>query len=105
MTKNIGDGRIANENVMIGMTYLGEETLSMDSSSVPATLPEGTNFVEVSASGGAVQYSINGDASANSGGYCPQDQTRYILKLDNLTSLEFYGASPAKTHLIYKQEQ
>ncbi len=123
MTKALADGRLAQETTVIealpagtnaigsvdvgslsGLTYLGEQTIAMNASSLPATLPEGTNFVEISASGGAVQFTLNGDASANSGGYVPQDNTRYILKCDNLTSLEFYGASPAKAHLNYYQE-
>lgn len=124
MTKNVGDGRLAQETTIIeplpagtnvlgsievnsvaGMTYLGQQAITMNSGSQACTLPAGTNFVEISAEGGAVYYTINGAASADSGGYVPTDQSRFILKLDNLTSLYVYGTSPAKAHLIYKQEQ
>jgi hypothetical protein len=105
MVKALADGRQPEENVMVGMTYLGQQAITMNSGSQACTLPTGTNFVEISASAGAVQYTINGAASADSGGYVPENQTRYILKLDNLTSLYVYGVSPAKAHLIYKQEQ
>ena len=123
MTKALADGRLALEATLIealpagdlnignvdvesfaGMTYLGEQVITMNGGSQACTLPTGTNFVEITAGGGVVQYTINAAASANSGGYVPQDQTRYIMKLDNLTSLYVYGASPAKAYLIYKQE-
>lgn len=104
MTKDVGDGRLAAETVAIGWTYLGEESLDMDSTSQDATLPAGTNVLEISAEGGAVRFTINDDASADSGGYVPEDQTRYVLKLENLTSLAVFGVSPAIAHLNYYQE-
>jgi len=105
MTKVTTGGVQADEVVLLGHTYLGEQTIAMTGASAPATLPPGTNFVEISASGGAVQASINGTASANSGMYIPEDQIRYIIKLDNLESLAFFGAEGATVHLIYKMEQ
>jgi hypothetical protein len=102
--KEITGGRYAQETVAIGWYYLGEEALDMDSSSQDCTLPTGTNVVEISAEGGAVRFTINDDASADSGGYVPEDQTRWVLKLENLTSLAVYGANPAVAHLNYYQE-
>ena len=102
--KAIGDGRLAAEVVSIGWTYLGEESLDMDSNSQDVTLPDGTNVVEISAEGGAVFYTLNDDASADSGGYVPEDQARYVFKVENLTSLAVYGESPAVAHLNYYLE-
>jgi len=90
---------------MVGLTYLGEESIAMDGTSQPATLPPGTNMVEISAEGGPVRFTINGAASVSSGGYVPSDQTRYVLKLDNLASLALFGAAPTVAHLIYLLEQ
>lgn len=103
MTKNV-DGVYAQEVVVIGLTYLGEQSITMNGASQAATLPTGTNFVEISAEGGVVRFTINDDASADSGGYVPEDNTRYIPKLDNLTSLALFGESPVVAHLIYRQE-
>lgn len=104
MTKNIGDGRLAQETVAIGWTFLGEESITMDGTSKAATLPTGTNVVEISAETGAVRFTVNGTASANSGGYVPVDQTRYLLKLENLTSLALFGTASNVGHLNYYQE-
>jgi hypothetical protein len=104
MTKAITDGRQAGEVVTIGLTFLGEESITMDGSSIACTLPDGTNFVEISAETGAVRFTINDDASADSGGYVPADQTRYIIKVDNLTSLAVFGTASNIAHLNYYLE-
>ena len=87
-----------------GYTYLGEESVTMDGSSKTATLPTGTNFVEISAETKAVRFTLNDAATANSGGYVPIDSTRYTLKIANLTSLALYGEATGVAHLIYRQE-
>lgn len=103
MTKVV-NGVYADITVLLGYTYLGEEVLDMDGTSQAATLPEGTNFIEIAAEGGDVYYCINGTASADSGGFVPQNMLRYTLKLDNMTGFALYGAAGATAHLIYRQE-
>lgn len=104
MTKQTSDGRYAEETVAIGWTYLGEESLTMDETSQDCTLPTGANVIEISAETDAVRYTINDDASVNSGGFVPANQTRYVLKLENLTGLAVYGATGAIAHMNYYQE-
>lgn len=123
MSKALADGRIAQEMTVIealpagtnligsidlesasGLTYLGQQAITMNSASQALTLPTGANFVEISAESGAVYYTINATASANSGGYVPEDQVRYLPKVENLTSLQVYGVSPAIAHVNYYQE-
>jgi len=122
MTKDLGDGRLVQEvsiaefqagdinlgNVDVasvgGYAYLGEEAIDMDGSAKPATLPANTNFVEISAEGGDVFFSINANADADSGGYVPENTLRYTLKLSNLTSLSLFGEAGATAHLLYRQE-
>jgi hypothetical protein len=122
MTKNLGDGRLVEEvsiaefqagdinlgNVDVasigGLTFKGEESITMNGSAKAATLPSGTNFVEISAENLPVRFTLNGTATANSGGYVPAEQARYILKQTTLTSLSLYGASGGVAHLNYYQE-
>lgn len=101
-TNNIGNMDVA---TLPGIAYMGEETITQDGSSKACTLPANTNMVEISAEGGAVRYSINGAASANSGGFVPENQSRMVMHTSNLTSLAVFGASAAvKAHLLYWQE-
>ncbi len=105
MTKALSNGSYATEVVQAaGLSYLGEETITMDGSSKTATLPTGTNMIEVSAEAGDVLYSLNGAASANSGGYVPMGQVRFVFKLDNLTSFRLFGSASAKAHILYYSE-
>jgi hypothetical protein len=87
-----------------GLTYLGEQTITGNSANQNATLPTGTNMVLLSAESGAMRFTINAAATANSGGYVPENTQVWIIKLANLTSLGIYGVSPAKVHITYYQE-
>lgn len=98
------DGHIAEETTMIGLTYLGQQSITMTGASQALTLPAGTNFVEINAALGDVQYTINAAASANSGGFVPENMVRYIPKCDNLASLYVFGTAPAVAHVNYYQE-
>lgn len=100
-TNNIGDVDVISQP---GITYKGEETITMDGSSKACTLPANTNMIEITAEGGAVRYSINGAASTNSGGYIPDGQTRILYHIANLSSLALFGTGPAKAHMLYSQE-
>ena len=121
--KDMGDGVLAHEVTVVGgfpegtnaigsveidaidgLTYKGEESITMNGAAQTATLPVGTNFVQIAAESGDVRYTINAAATATSGGFVPQNQHVYIVKLENLTSLSVYGASPAVAHLLYYQE-
>jgi hypothetical protein len=87
-----------------GLKYLGEQTMTGDGATHDATLPEGTNMIEISAEAGDVRYTLNSTATLNSGGYVPVSQSRFVLHVTNLTSLAIFAAAPAKAHLIYYQE-
>jgi len=121
--KDVGEGRLAHEVTMIealpagtnvignveissytGLTYKGEQSITMNGASQAATLPSGTNFVMIAAEGGDVRFTINAAASATSGGYVPENLHNFIIKLANLASLAVFGESPAVAHLIYFQE-
>jgi hypothetical protein len=82
-------------------SYLGEQTITGNGASQAAVLPAGTNTIWIFAEGGAAYYCINGVASANSGGYVPQDGIRVISEIKNLTSLEIFAAALAKVHLQF----
>lgn len=84
--------------------YLGEQTITGNGASQPATLPSGTTTVWISAEGGAVYVSINGSGSASSGVYVPDGQKGYIGPYSNLTSLGVFATAPAKAHLIYEAQ-
>ena len=82
-------------------TYLGEQTIEGNGSSQEATLPSETNVIFVSAEGGPIYYSINGDASVNSGGYVPEDSVRIVPETLNLISFEVYMTADINAHLQY----
>jgi hypothetical protein len=86
-----------------GCTYRGEETLTPNGASVAATIPASANMAQITAEGGAVYYTINGAAaSANSGGYIPDGQSRVTFPLAAFTSLHVYSAAGAtKAHIMY----
>lgn len=84
--------------------YLGEQTITGNGASQPATLPDGTTTVWISAEGGTVYVSINGAASATSGIYVPDGQKGYVGPYSNLTSLAVFATAPAKAHLIYEAQ-
>ena len=87
-----------------GMTFLGEQTITQTGATIACTIPATANLVEISAEGAAVRYTINSSATLNSGGYVPDGQTRYVIHVANLTSLEVFGAVPGKAHINYYRE-
>lgn len=104
MAKVLEDGEYKDQITVEGDTYLGEQSITMDGTSKAATLPAGTNSIAISAETAAVRFSVNGTASANSGGYVPVDQQRNVYKLANLTSLALFGVAGAIAHLIYYKQ-
>ncbi len=102
---SIGDPFVQKHDIgsVAGVECLGEESITMNGGAQACTLPANCNSVEISAEGGPVRFTINGTATANSGGYVPQDQLRYLPK-QTLTGLSLYGSSPAIAHMNYYQE-
>jgi hypothetical protein len=103
---NIGNVDIASmpDVTLGGWVYKGEQSINMNGGAQSATLPSGTNVVHIAAEAGDVRYTINGTASATSGGFVPENMQAYIMKQAALTGLSFWGSSPAVAHLIYYQE-
>ncbi len=86
------------------MVFIKEQTITGNGASQPATLPSGVSTIWVTAEGGAVYVSVNGEASAASGIYIPDGQPRLIGPYSNLTSLGVFATSPAKAHLVYETQ-
>lgn len=84
--------------------YLGEETITPDSASVAATLPSTATIFKIAAEGGGVYYTINHPASANSGGFVPQNMIDTVGPLGNLNSLQVYATGQVVAHLQYFRE-
>jgi len=84
--------------------HLAEETIALSGAARSGTVPAAATSAFIYAEGGAVYFSVNGTASANSGGYVPDGQKMFVGPLVNFDSVSFYGASGAKAHVQYYAE-
>lgn len=84
--------------------YLGGEALAGNDASQNINLPAAAQVVEIRPEGGAVYFAINGAASANSGGYIPEDGAEIIGPLANLDSVGVYAAAGVTVHILYFRE-
>lgn len=88
--------------------YLGEQTLTIDSTTIAAaTLPSTATIFVVTFETQGGYFGINNPLpSAASGGYLPADVPVVFGPLSNLNSLSFIGNNAASTtvHLMYFKE-
>lgn len=84
------------------LQYLGEDVIVGNGAAQIVTIPDGTKLIKIESEGGVAYYAINGTASSGSGGYIPQDQTRWVGPYSNLESLSIFAEVGVSVHLIFE---
>jgi len=82
--------------------YLGGQRLLLNGAAMLATIPAGTDIVEIRAETADVFFEIDGaTANANSSGYVATGGVEVIGVISNLWRISLYAAANGIAHLIY----
>ena len=82
--------------------FISGSMVTATGSSVPVTIPAGTELVKIVARGADIYYEINptsGSASATSSGFVASGALDLVLELSNLNTFAVFGAVGAYAHI------
>ena len=81
------------------------ESIIPNGSTVNATIPDGTEIVQIAAEGGIGYYQFGGIASALSAGFVPDNGRVIEGPLHNLTALAVFALAGVTLHILYYRQK